>query len=462
MTEAIADALRDPRALFGSIGERLDLVLLSLLLAAGAVTGGGFGALELHGNNLRLTEIGLLIVALLSVARLGIGRALHLLGTRAAPWWLGTLALAGLIGALRGFDDVGLKAIIYDVQFFEFIAVVPIVVLVADTPARLRSLGGTMFAIVVAATLLFALSELIARATDATPFLADQEGETATGGFFGCILVGCVIARYLHGDRLTRAEFVLLGISLVMIGLTDKRTAWLAFMGVLAVLVVLAPWPRRITVALACAGIVLAAAALTYGIEKVSDPPPDPNAVTVGGVAPETTSEPGVSREIGGVFGGDSAEADNVQWRLAFWGELLDRTISSPTNLAIGAGFGPERFEWHGNRYDFREPASADPSNTSGPHSAFVGIVYATGLLGLIGLLGLLATAAAAVVARIRDSAGPAPVMTVAAGMTLIVGVSYAALSESLRAPELASFIWAAVGIALLQKPGTFEEDAQP
>jgi hypothetical protein len=606
----------------------IDVGLFAALLAANAWTGGEVSRLELHGNALHLSELALVAIALVAVVRVGPRRSLRLLIERGAAIWLAILAVAGIAAGARGLADVGLSATVYDFELLVFMVAVPVVVLVADTRERARWLMWAVVVITAVATVLFVGAEAVARVRDsAQSVLADQEGEIGSGAFYASFALAATLPAIARRSRLALPAFVLACLSLLLIGLADKRSAWVAVLAVMVMAVVFsAGHRRRLLAGMALLAVVLggsflvdsatevdgggdtrslasgpaggplegdfengigdwhalggastdglkttadwsAAGQRSLHVEGVADgdgqylyafacdccsegggasvkpgaryvasavirpdevPSPgvsvqlvfypdngtfervgsaesmeaagDPgraDRITVREIAPEgarivgvvvgtsalqegqrssydidrvTLHQAGradernlecgggagegsqVEREVSGLLGGGSTEGENVSWRLDFWKELMSRLGDQPLKILTGAGFGPLEFVRGSERYDFRISGSDDLNNTSGPHNAFVGVLYEMGILGLAGLVGLLATACLRLREGLRIESRERAMAAALAGM-LAVSIAYMCFTESLRAAELALFSWTAVGLCLALWP---------
>jgi hypothetical protein len=169
-----------------------------------------------------------------------------------------------------------------------------------------------------------------------------------------------------------------------------------------------------------------------------------------------------VEKELTGFLGGTSREGENVSWRLAFWGELLERLGDDPVEILTGAGFGPTEFVRDGDRYDFRVAGSPDPNNVSGPHNAFVGALYLSGIVALVGLAGILVAAALRLFRGLRSTPdGQAREILVGLTGMLVVSIVYMSFTESIRTPELALAVWTCVGL-IIAWPLDREEPQEP
>ena len=613
--------------------------MLSALLALNAWTGGEFNRLELHGSALRLSEIGLLLTAITAVRRLGVRRSADLLMRRATPIWLGLLIAAAAIAMVRGLADHGLSAVVYDIQLFDFILTIPVVVLITDSPARTMWLLRAIIAISIVATVLFTASEALARASGSISLLADQEGEIGAGAMYASVSAAWSFAQLA---RAPRPSWMVTGIgftALLLVALSDKRTAWIALAAALLAILLLSPGRRLIMTAglgvvsamglIAAfvigdvagktrteAGAPMAAERPVFGplegdferssegwksfgtaassefatttnwsdtgryslrlsveatangqagylfardccaggggiavrpgqryrasaVIRVDEAPPDgvslqaiyypdggtydrvaeansdlavhageertltlttvapptsqiiglqigpstldegdvasfnidhvvlreseepygPNLgsssigadVPVGNAAIENGSGSELDREFEGFLGGDTQEGENVEWRLAYWQELIKRQAEQPWQFLAGAGFGPTNFEHNGIRYDLRSSSDPAADDTTGPHNAFVGVLYLIGIVGLIGFIGILVAAVRRLTRALRAEAhlGEPRSYLLALSGVLVVAVLYMSLTEALRAPDLALFIWTAVGLML-------------
>ena len=606
-----------------------DLALLALLLAANALTGGEFGGIDISGSDLHITEIGLAVVLFLAIWRLRPSGAWRVFRERSAPIWIGLFMLAALVAMARGLTEFNAGAVLYDVQLYFFVVTVPVVVLCADTRERALWLLKAVVVIAAVATLMVLAFELVSRAFDAESPLGDQEGEIGAGGFYACFTVAWVLAGLALGRFVTWPAVALGCAAIAMIGVSEKRTAWVALAAMMIALVPLA-WRARRIVLPTLAGVVALAAGLTIAIDATAgskasnvvegplegefeapgetgwralgtadptgpflsrdwsaagraslgvrfeasenlatgylfarsccladggldaDPgtryrisaviraeespakgvrmgvvffaddgtyqrppakyaparvrtgqtktlriaataPPKGEVIglTIGplayregdvgeffidrvkveaaGVAgnvsttgdgSEMESGSQLGSEVEGFLGGESEEGQNVEWRLDFWSELLERLGEDPVKLIAGAGMGPAEFVRDDRGYDFRLPESSYANNTTGPHNVFIAVLYMTGVIGVVALLGILATAVLALVRGLRDADEQRRRALVALALMSVTGLVFALLSESPRAPELTTFSWTAVGLILALAPSARPGDA--
>jgi hypothetical protein len=114
-----------------------DLLLLTVLLAATAAGGRAFAKLAVGGHPVYPTELLLLAVLALAVARCGAAGAVARLRTLLPLWAVGTLWVAGAIATLRGLSW-GLGNVAHDVGLVEYSVLLAVAALVADTPERAR------------------------------------------------------------------------------------------------------------------------------------------------------------------------------------------------------------------------------------------------------------------------------------------------------------------------------------
>lgn len=239
-----------------------DVAAFAALLAANAWSGGAFARLELHGNALHLSEIALLAIGLLAVARHGPRGSLALLLARAAPVFGGLLAVAGAVAAIRGLVDFGLTRSVYDLELLIFVLAVPVVVLIADTRERAVWLLEALVAICAVAVALFLVAEVINRVSDSNhSILADPEGEVGTGAFYAALCIAAALPTIAKRSRLALPATLAGTAALVLVGLADKRSTWVAVVAAVAVVMALARGQRRrLATAIAAAVAVLALA----------------------------------------------------------------------------------------------------------------------------------------------------------------------------------------------------------
>jgi len=427
-----------------SLSEDADLFLLLGLLLLTEVFGRSFSQIGV-GDTVFVTEVLLVATTVAIVVRLGLRDAFELLRARVPLVLLLIFWLLGAYATVRGLRDWGLSFVTEDVGLFEYSVLVPLTVLVVRDRARLETFGlGLLIGSVVCAVLFF--GTMIVLRVDSDSPLVFLVG--APSGMYISFFVGWVATRFAHGLGVRPAFVALAAFGLLMMWITDQRSVWVAVIAVLVTVVLLSP-PRLIPIAV-MASLVVVTFAATVGLQSLFPVPPGATVAEGDGGA----GNPQAIREVSAIAGGASgAEAENVQWRLAYWKELSRRTFSDPQIAAVGIGFGePAAFVWNGRKYDFRDGDPGTGQDVAGPHNSFVAILYRMGLPALLCVVGLVGVA----LWRVRpllwgerrlESTQRANVVAIVAALGSTVAV--ASFNEALKGPFLGMYFWVAVALLL-------------
>jgi O-antigen ligase len=347
------------------------------------------------------------------------------------------LWLAGAIAVLRGLSAFGLDRTIDDIGLVDYTLVLVLVALVVDSRPRLEAVTLALAGGGLATLLLFGIPDIGARTFSDTSTTIGFP--PAAVGLSVSFYIVWVAARIVDGAPPSLPHLILAALGLVVIGLGQARGVWLALgAGLLTVALLSETWRRR---ALTAACALASVAVSIFGALAVE-------AALGGRVTPEggevEFEELGVAGEAG-AWGGD----ENSRWRLAYWGELLERSVDRP---ALGAGFGePSRFVWEGSLYDPR--TGGRHFDVTGPHNGFVDVVYRMGVPALAAVLGLIAVA----LWRLRTSlAGrgrgdPDRLRQVTLLGMFAAAVATVSFNDALRVPYLAIFFWALLGLLLVE-----------
>jgi hypothetical protein len=153
-----------------------------------------------------------------------------------------------------------------------------------------------------------------------------------------------------------------------------------------------------------------------------------------------------------------TGNAENQDWRLAFWKELLRRTAHQPL---FGAGFGkPANFVWRGTVYDARVGDAANPFDVTPPHNSFVNMLYRLGAFGFVPFLALviLGLAGAVRCRRAVDEEWGMRIIGVAACFVFTIVI--ACFNGALEGPYMSVFFWTLLGLlfviprVIVSRPG--------
>lgn len=428
-----------------------DLTLVALLLVAIAIGSRGFTQ-AIQIGPLYVTEIMLGLAGLIALVRLGAAQSW--IALRRLPLLaLSVIWVAGVIATIRGLRDYSFALVEDDIGLLDYSLVLPLLALVLADRERYEA----MFATLVA-------SGFVGIATFALTFVADQlagdadslialQGQAA--GLYMALAITWIFARIVHGVPTPRWLLALAPAGVLLMALTTQRSVWIIALFSLGAVVVLAPRAARLRSGLALGATLLVAAVAAVGIQAGLN-------ATLGGVEDRTLTttdadddeagrdDPQLIREIGGLGGGDTAEADNVTWRIAYWEELLSRVPEQPV---LGAGFGePAAFVWSGRKYDFRDGEPGAGIDVAGPHNSFVAWVYRLGIPAALALLFALFVAARNVLRELRRDeleVGDRVALVTLVGM-LGAGIGVSLFNESLNGPFLGLFFWVPLAMLLL------------
>jgi O-antigen ligase len=426
------------------------LVLAALLFLTEAF-GKSFSLVGIGAISLYVTEVALLVSLVVSLRRHGLRAGSRVVADRVPAGLLLAFWLAALIAVVRGLEDFGVGMTLNDIGLAEYSILLPIIVLAADSRDRVEALNRLLAYGGMATVLVFGVSDVVDRVSDGALVLVPFVGEAA--GMYMSFYVVWVAARLLRRLPLARAHLLVAPVAIVLIGMTDKRTSWIALGAGLLAVAALAPTWRRRAVGIGVSAAVLAFSILgASGVETVVGPS------TEAAPASAIYSQPGeapatkVTKQLAGIAGNaGTEESNNVRWRYAYWRELLRRSVHSPI---FGVGFGkPSDFTWGGNRYDFRQGAPTDSFNVTGPHNGFIDILYRMGALALAALLGLVAVAAWRLRSPRLDhgcSDRDRVRQITLVGMFLAASV-VVFLNDALRGPYLGIFFWVILGLLLVE-----------
>lgn len=397
---------------------------------------------------LYVTEIVMGVAFAFAAVRLGLGGVWTALRRLPLPA-LGVIWFFGAVATLRGLDAFGFSMVKHDIGLIDYTLLLPLLaVLVVD-----RERYDAMFATLVACGFLgiagFALTFSADQIAGDADSLFGLQGLAA--GLYISFAVSWIAARVVNGVPTSRWLSALIPVGLLLMALTSQRSVWLVAIGALAVVVALAPRSMRVRTGLAGAALMAVAFVAAIGVQEGLNS-------TLGGVGKRTgTDGSQLSMEVTGLSGeGDSESANNVRWRLAYWGELAGRIPSDPL---LGVGFGePAAFLWEGRKYDFRDGMPATPThpdskqNVAGPHNSFISWVYRMGIPALVALLYLFFLAGRNVWRELRRDGLPVEdrvALTTLAAMLAAATMS-SSFNEALTGPFIGLFFWVPLGMLLL------------
>ena len=240
----------------------VDLIVLALLVSATILFGGALRNLRVPSTSISLTgeqvrelyEPAMALIFVAALWRLGVrGIVKRLRATLPllafAVFWLG-----GLIATARGTVTYGPSQILPDLGLFEYSLFVPLVAVVVDSKERALRL----LAVISAAAAVITVGFGILWEFDSNgPFLTKNPYAAIT--LYMALFALPVVARLSLRCRVLPVEILVGACALVLITLSVVRSAVLALVLALALIVLLAPRGRRLP-ALACAAGGLAIA----------------------------------------------------------------------------------------------------------------------------------------------------------------------------------------------------------
>jgi O-antigen ligase len=313
-----------------------------------------------------------------------------------------------------------------------------------------------MFAVLVACG-------FVGIATFAVTFGADQIANRAdvliplqgqAAGLYMSLAIAWIGARVTHGVPTPRWLIALLPIGLTLMFLTTQRSVWIIAILSLGIVAILAPGEARRRAVLATPAVLVATFAVAVGVQALVN-------ATLGGVEARTQTTmmgdesesggegtPQLANEVTSLSGGESAESENMTWRLAYWKEIVERTPEAPV---LGVGFGqPTAFVWEGRKYDFRDGEPGSGLDVAGPHNSFVSWLYRLGVPAALALLFVLFVAARNTWRGVRSAETGDRVALVTLAAMLGSGIGVSLFNEALTGPFLGLFFWAPLAMLLL------------
>lgn len=439
---------------------RADLGVLGALLALTATFGKGFSTIGFDDASIYVTEVALALAGGLALLRLGPAGFVEAVRTRLPLVPLAIFWVAAVVAAIEGIRRFGLKDMIEDIGLGEYSLLLLLIAAVAGSLARTELLTRILALGLVAGTLVYAVSDASVRLFDASETFFDVQ--EITFGLYMSMLVAYVAARLLGGGELNRMWVAAGALALLLVFLTNARGVWISVVVGLAVVALLSPPGRRLRAGGAVAATAVCAFALAVGIQIVGGDSQIAREVT-GTVRGLETSDPDADDDgvadpaasVGGTGGGTLGtndtvtyeESDNARWRIAFWTEIVSRSVENPV---FGVGYGePIAFTWEGGKYDFRD---GDPNaivDVDGPHNEYLHILYRMGYVGLGALIALMIVALVRVrrALAVEDLDPGTRSLIVALTAMWLASASVAFFADALKAPFLALFFWASLGL---------------
>jgi O-antigen ligase len=438
----------------------LDVALIALVALLGLTTAFSrtFSVIGIDSASLYVTEVLLLGSLVLALAATGVRASVQRVVDTVPVAALLVIWVAGAVAIARGLAEFGFTQTRFDVGLVEYSILLPLIALVAATYRRATLLVTALAAGGFVSVLMFASYEFVSRSfgDEGTLLGLPQAGIGIGAAFY----LAWVVSRWTHGTETAKLHYAVAPLAVLAVGLSETRGAWLAMFAAIAVAALLAPTTR--TKALAGAGAILALAFAVAGAAATEAVLGERNRVSVDNVVTEEgqqsvpnpndgadlthDADSRVSDKVLGAAG-VGAEGANVEWRLAYWGELVSRTPDSPL---LGVGFGaPAEFVWRGAEYDFRR--TDDGTDTYGPHNGFVDVLYRLGIPAFLGLVVIVGVAlwrnrwlvGTGESSRHRMLAVTIVAMFAGALVTIV-------FNDALRVPYLAILFWAPLGLMLV------------
>lgn len=425
-----------------------DLTLVALLLVAIACGSRAFTQ-AVHVGPLYVTELMLGAAGLIALIRLGVGGSW--LALRRLPLIaLAVIWAAGVIATIRGLRDYQFALVEDDIGLLDYSLILPLFALVISDRERYRAMFTTLVACGFVGVATFVITFGADQISGEADSLIALQGQAA--GLYMSLAVTWIVARITQGVPTPRWLAALVPVGLILMAMTTQRSVWIIAALSLGVVVLCAPSKVR----LRTAGVLAACSVFAFGAAiAIAE---GLNAVT-GGVEARTyvleeqggeEAGPQLVEEFSSLGGGDTAQADNVSWRLAYWKEILGRVPDEPV---LGVGFGePAAFTWQGRKYDFRDGRPGNGIDVAGPHNSFVSWIYRLGVPAALALLFVLFVAGRNLWRGVRDDGlelGDRVRLITVAGM-LGGGIGVSLFNESLTGPFLGVFFWVPLAMLLL------------
>ncbi len=435
-----------------------DVVVLGGLLALTATFGRGFSTLGFPGPSIYVTEVGLALTGGLALLRLGPAGFVEAIRSRIPLIPLAIFWVAAAVAAVQGIRGYGVGAMIEDIGLGEYSLLLPVVAVVATSPARTELLTKVLVWGLMGGTVVYAISDLSVRILGAEGTFFDVP--EITFGLYMSMLVGYVAAQLGGARRPPRYVVAFGALALVLVFLTNARGVWFGLIACLATVALLQPPGRRLRFGGLAAAAAVCALGLALGIQVLGGASQIAAEVN-GAIRGVETADPGsgsssssgssgssgASRPDALPVGAQTEEADNARWRIAIWTEMVDRSVDQPV---FGVGYGePIAFTWEGRKFDFRDGDPAAVIDVDGPHNEYLHILYRMGYVGLGALVALIVTALLWTRRTLRaDELDPAlrSLIVGLAGMW-VASATVAFFADALKSPFLGLLFWSSLGL---------------
>jgi exopolysaccharide biosynthesis polyprenyl glycosylphosphotransferase len=435
-----------------------DIGILSALLLMTAMFGRPFSKVGV-GGVLYVTEVAILLVAVLAIARVGVRSALHRVREAVPVTLLALLWIAGAVAALRGLAQHDFRDVIQDIGLVEYSIFLPLVAVVVDTRERLYALVRVLLVAGIAAMVVFAVIENAAPGSA----LGTEHNPTAAVGIYLALAMLIVAARFSHGLAVNPLLLVTAAAAAVLMSVTVTRGVMVAALVALAVLVAFGARGHRVraaSIALVLALLVVFGSdpyqAAKSRVERALSPPPAVDTSTPPGV---DTSTPTVTAAIRESFDPTSPSGmnANVRWRIAYWKFVIEQSAERPL---LGTGFGhAANFRWSNILYDARVGDAADPNDVTPPHNSFLNVLFRTGLLGLLPLVSLVGVAIWRTLRSLRRPLSVERRALLVGFVSLFAFVLVIAnFNVALEGPYMGMFFWTILAVLLLAPRGATRE----
>jgi hypothetical protein len=257
-----------------------DFIVLASLLALTAVFGRPFSKIGFAPLHLFVTEGAILAAAILALRRSGVRHAVERVRSALPGWALLAFWLAGAIAAIRGLFGFGLSDVSHDIGLVEYSILVPLVVVIADTPTKAAHLIRVLSVAGLGAAFVYAILYLSSQNT-----IAGSINPSPAVGIYISLYALLLLARLTHRLWVRPIDIVAGAAALTLVVLTAQRSVLLAFLVVVIAIALLSP---RIPSSLALTGtafIVAVVAALGIESAGIGSPGAD-----VGGAAQQFAS----------------------------------------------------------------------------------------------------------------------------------------------------------------------------
>jgi hypothetical protein len=295
--------------------DSVDLVLLGVLVFAMAMFGRPFAKIQLVPH-IYPTEVLIALTALATLARTGLRGAAVRIAASLPLWLVGLYWVAAAVAVARGLHTSTASQVLHDVGLVEYSVLLPLVAVVADTPARLTLFFRILVAAGIAATVVY----FVVYNFESGSVLGGVENPGSGVGIYLSLAVLPGLAAILHGRPRALWLAPVVTVGAILMSMTVSRGTLLALIASLAVAVVVAPRGKRLVMTGLAAATVAASiggASIATHAASALAPAPTPSLAVV-------VADPNyVTDDVGtGVLGGTNVRGDAAA---GHWARRIDR-----------------------------------------------------------------------------------------------------------------------------------------